>query len=121
MLPMKAITCNIYKLFSLMQFNHQIISNNNLQKVKLKKSDIHCYVAHILLIFRTIRPNRSRAILQNLYTTIFICKKKNNYFRHATLYNVHVLNSCGYLTLNKYYYYYLNIIIYMFSNIWLVD
>ena len=71
-----------------MQFNHQIISNNNLQKVKLKKSDIHCYVAHILLIFRTIRPNRSRAILQNFYTTNLFAKKKNNYFRHATLYNV---------------------------------
>ena len=64
-----------------MQFNHQIISYNNLQKVKFKKSDIHCYVAHILLIFRTIRPNRSRAILHKFVHNYIYLQKIQQLFQ----------------------------------------
>ena len=41
-----------------------------------KKTDIHCYVAHILLIFRTIQPNRGRAILPKfVHNCIYLQKK----------------------------------------------
>ena len=46
-------------------------------KSKKKQSDIHFYVAHILLIFRTIQPNRGRAILHKFVHNYIYLQKKN--------------------------------------------